>query len=584
MTLTDQQQELVDAVAESTFVTACPGAGKTRAVVARYVRRTREEPRKGVALVSFTNAAIDEVHRRCADQREATQAPHFVGTFDSFVSRFLVAPLYRTVFGVSPRLIQSWNDVNASRFRLAGNAQVPDVQLSWFDFDVEGHATLCPDRVPTRAGNALIGLLTTTRRQEAENRAGAIYRALIEAGTVSCDAARFLARSWITDPTMRGMIEALVANRFAEVIVDEAQDCGEEELVVLQFLMGCGVPVLMIGDLDQAIYEFRRAMPEMVKTFAGQLPRQLSLSDNFRSTPAICALNASLRAGDQLDIARGPWASSELAIQVIGYRQSTDIASQVRATAEEYGFTAELTITLSHGSADAMRAVGVSTVDAVGNNRVAAIVDAGQKLRANTDGSLRVAALERVERDLVEAAVGTFGPYSLDAVLERHGIDRRWLRDTTVRLCQVLDPEQMTASQFSATVRSRLAELAWPSNLTINTALFRAPTASDWVALKGAGAPSVLPHSTVHGVKGLEFPVVALTLPAKLRKHEATGRTVLDDWEYGFATEARRVLYVGASRAEQLLMLVVPNGQLERVTKLLSRDAVPYQVRPRSTA
>lgn len=126
-------------------------------------------------------------------------------------------------------------------------------------------------------------------------------------------------------------------------------------------------------------------------------------------------------------------------------------------------------------------------------------------------------------------------------------------------------------------------ELTWPSNMTINTALFKAPAAKGWAVLMTSGLPSALPHSTVHGVKGPEFPAVALTLPAKLRKHESTGRTVLDDWEYGFGTEARRVLYVGVSRAQQLLMLVVPNGQLERITKLLSRDAVPYQTRPRPT-
>ena len=68
-------------------LTGGPGAGKTRAIVARYLSRVEQEPRKGIALLSFTNAAIDEVKGRCGDMPDALKAPHFVGTFDSFINR-----------------------------------------------------------------------------------------------------------------------------------------------------------------------------------------------------------------------------------------------------------------------------------------------------------------------------------------------------------------------------------------------------------------------------------------------------------------------------------------------------------------
>ena len=92
------------------FAEACPGAGKTRAIVARYLRRTDEEPRKGIALLSFTNAAIDEVRRRCGDRPDALTAPHFVGTFDGFINRFITRPLYVHHYGKTPRFIESWQD------------------------------------------------------------------------------------------------------------------------------------------------------------------------------------------------------------------------------------------------------------------------------------------------------------------------------------------------------------------------------------------------------------------------------------------------------------------------------------------
>ncbi|MFQ6756909.1 UvrD-helicase domain-containing protein, partial [Cereibacter sphaeroides] len=44
------------------FVTACPGAGKTRTLVERARRLLAD--RRGVAVLSFTNAAVDVLEAR----------------------------------------------------------------------------------------------------------------------------------------------------------------------------------------------------------------------------------------------------------------------------------------------------------------------------------------------------------------------------------------------------------------------------------------------------------------------------------------------------------------------------------------
>ena len=55
-------------------------------------------------------------------------------------------------------------------------------------------------------------------------------------------------------------------------------------------------------------------------------------------------------------------------------------------------------------------------------------------------------------------------------------------------------------------------------------------------------------------------------------------RHVLDHWEQGTPSELRRVLYVGASRAQRLLILAVHTDHLSRVTSLLNDDDVPYEL------
>ena len=63
--LTDEQRSVANHV-PGAFVEACPGAGKTRAIVARIARIAPHLPvRRGLAILSFTNSAIDQFIVRC---------------------------------------------------------------------------------------------------------------------------------------------------------------------------------------------------------------------------------------------------------------------------------------------------------------------------------------------------------------------------------------------------------------------------------------------------------------------------------------------------------------------------------------
>src|SRR5580658_9559522 len=89
--LTPEQQRFASHDAEA-FVQACPGAGKTETVVSRLADLARTLPlRRGIAVLSFTNSAVEEFMERCAREGLASllRHPGFVGTFDAFVRHFL---------------------------------------------------------------------------------------------------------------------------------------------------------------------------------------------------------------------------------------------------------------------------------------------------------------------------------------------------------------------------------------------------------------------------------------------------------------------------------------------------------------
>ncbi|MDX3695975.1 ATP-dependent helicase [Streptomyces europaeiscabiei] len=582
--LTEDQRALVDA-ADSLFAVACPGAGKTRAMVTRFLKRTTEEPRKGIGLISFTNAAVDEVRRRCGGDTESLKAPNFVGTFDSFLHRFIVTPLFTKHYKKPPRYVQSWKDAPTGTFRMYDNSQRRDlipgsepIQMGWFDFDQNGRATLV--RVPTRFGKAATATLMSLRAQ-AEEKASNRFGQLIREGTVTCEAGRILACIWVRDPKARKVIAPLLKARFAEVIVDEAQDCGEEELLVLGFLRECGIGVIMVGDIDQSIYEFRSATPRAVQEFAADLPIQLVLRDNFRSSPAISAFNNGLRSGSLVEVSSGKHDALSTPVHLLEFSNLDEIAPAALRIAEKNKLDASDLMLLSHAEVHSMKAAGVTDAESA-KSKVLEIADAGIKLRATEfDARTRLKTLEKVERSILKLLTnGTeTGHKSFELIREELGIDSRWLREFVVRLSVSLNATQTTRTTFAAEARDFLNNSDWgsvkPPKAQDISNLYKAPSENAWSGVTDLKEGPAVPYATVHGVKGLEFRGVVLIIP-EAPKSKATDE-VLDAWERGLDTEARRVLYVAGSRAEELLMLAVHATHADRVAALLGAKSVPYE-------
>ena len=120
-----------------TFLEACPGAGKTRAIVARIARiAPMLPPRRGLAVLSFTNSAIDEFLDRCASFGLATvlRHPGFVGTFDAFLRHFFFSPGGLVGVAIRPTVVDSWDTLGVDvRLRGANSFHGDGASLDLFD-------------------------------------------------------------------------------------------------------------------------------------------------------------------------------------------------------------------------------------------------------------------------------------------------------------------------------------------------------------------------------------------------------------------------------------------------------------------
>ena len=89
-------------------------------------------------------------------------------------------------------------------------------------------------------------------------------------------------------------IAKALAHRFPVILVDEAQDTSCEQMELIEIIADAGAKtVVLVGDPDQAIYEWRDATPEFfMDRMNGDIWQTHHLTANFRSSQCICNATA----------------------------------------------------------------------------------------------------------------------------------------------------------------------------------------------------------------------------------------------------------------------------------------------------
>lgn len=121
------------------YVEACAGAGKTQTLVRRVVRQLPLLPmRQGIAVLSFTNSAVDEFTERFTAETTSTlKFPHFVGTFDAFLNHFIVLPHGLIRCQARPVIVDAWHDIQIHH----GISGVRAGPIALKNFDADGLLT-----------------------------------------------------------------------------------------------------------------------------------------------------------------------------------------------------------------------------------------------------------------------------------------------------------------------------------------------------------------------------------------------------------------------------------------------------------
>jgi hypothetical protein len=561
-------QQVIVQSPEPVFVKACPGAGKTRVLVDRSLRVLAGQPvRQGVAILSFSNSAVDEVTSRFGQRIPAF--PSFIGTFDSFLWRFLIAPFGAADGVAKPRLIPDLGDLGVSPTKgIGGAAPMREFPLRIF----------APDNGQIRTD--LVGDDARTAQQvpadgRYQARARRDWERIRQNGLLDYEAARKLALQRIGEANRQPILQAL-AIRFAEVLIDEAQDCNPADLRVVQALRDHGVRVSVIGDFDQAIYGFRHGAPPELDAFAETYPSENrhELSANFRSVDEITRVAAALRRD------RGRFADTSLVgpnvqgcVTLVPYRPrygavSSTVAGDLEPLLETYGIDASDFPIVAHSEKNARRAAGLRplkratvafTVQLA--SAVAAFHAGHGHWRTQVEALNEITALIFRYWDLIPEG------QSFHQVLSENDYSIEDFRRQALTLAENLKPAAGDADQPRAWIDRCKEALArqFPDG---KLGLVRMPSQQAASALKDAlliVEQTQHPISTIHQVKGQEFPGICVVVPPS-NLEELIRRLENNDIE-----EAERVLYVGITRAMRVCAIALPDTIVERFRALLER-------------
>ena len=282
---TDQQSEAIFTEELEYFLRAAPGSGKTWTSCRRFVWRAanRPHPVGGLALVSFTNAAIREFKTATITlgRRDLLFDPNYVGTFDSFVERYILAPFGHLLTGADkrPTLFPGprpgdWRNSKLKVWRDGkGRSKIP--VPAWEIVPYLHDGTKLRFKASSTFGNHPLA---------ASNDA---VHALLSLGFYTHEQRVFWACMLLIN---KPHIAELLARRFPEIIVDEAQDSNAWLLFLLNFLREKGARITLVGDPDQCIFEFSMAdatsLPNLKTKWS--LPEK-PLSQSFRCNNQIAA-------------------------------------------------------------------------------------------------------------------------------------------------------------------------------------------------------------------------------------------------------------------------------------------------------
>lgn len=255
----------------NTYVTACPGSGKTRALTARIAKSVEELKHKNnkVLAVTFTNRAADEIKTRLEENYTIESGRVWAGTIHSFALEWIIKPYA----SYSATLNSGYSIADEFETRRIINKLKADKGLRIFD------------DVNTTFNRQGVVENRNVRAKEIEQE----YRQILSSRKkIDFDQSLYFAFQLME---MLPEIAQTLSNVFTHICVDEVQDTQDLQYAILSKIFNEAhkkPSLFIVGDENQAIYGGlggkSLSLAELNAEFMGSNINHFTFSDNYRST------------------------------------------------------------------------------------------------------------------------------------------------------------------------------------------------------------------------------------------------------------------------------------------------------------
>jgi DNA helicase-2/ATP-dependent DNA helicase PcrA len=286
--LNESQREAVQA-GGNVAVMAGPGSGKTATLVVKLVHLKSEvvPPPTGIACITFNNDAVREIKNRLMEFGVYSSRSLFVGTVHSFCLNCIVRP-YAAL--VDSRYGNGLNVAGAEEANqlldIAIARNLPDTKPEFY------RATMTRYHRARFCNEDVSGFDDRNEKVLSDYEHGLNEYNLIDFEGMVGLALQFIrGHSWIRE---------LLGARFSWLAVDEYQDLGGPLHAIVTALIDAGINVFAVGDPDQTIYDFTGAHPKYLQSLSERSDFvSVRLKFNYRSGRRLIAAGQAALAPEE---------------------------------------------------------------------------------------------------------------------------------------------------------------------------------------------------------------------------------------------------------------------------------------------
>ncbi|PKO95723.1 MAG: hypothetical protein CVU12_08660 [Bacteroidetes bacterium HGW-Bacteroidetes-7] len=275
--LNEKQRQVVYEMSGNTIVSASPGSGKTKTLVARAQHRLEKIPsHKSLALITYTNAGADEISYRLTDQDNKV----FIGTIHRFCLEFILRPFGWIYDWYKPRVI-TYDELNEF------------IEKKKPEFDLGIYALDDLNKIKINLDGKLDTTVQWNNSVDLETVANAFYEFLEDKKAIDFNGILYRSYKIIAE---NDFVVTSLANKFYEISIDEFQDTNiyqYEILKAIQQKKTC--TFFMVGDEKQRIYRFAGAIDNVFEKASSDFEASIAILEvTYRSTTNIINTYSSL--------------------------------------------------------------------------------------------------------------------------------------------------------------------------------------------------------------------------------------------------------------------------------------------------